>query len=121
MAETPFEATVRLEPSQSIAIIDLRGDVNVLAEDALNAAYAKTEAADVPRILMNFAGVDYINSSGIALIVGVLTRARQQHRAVSACNLSSHYREIFDITRLSDFISVYADEQAAIAGIPSTR
>ena len=121
MAETPFEATVRLEPSQSIAIVDLRGDVNVLAADALNAAYAKTEAADVPRILMNFAGVDYINSSGIALIVGVLTRARQQHRAVSACNLSSHYREIFDITRLSDFISIYSDEQAAIAGIPSTH
>ena len=50
---------------------------------------------------------DYINSTGIALIVSVLAQARAQRRKVVASGLSEHYREIFDITRLSDFIELF--------------
>ena len=64
-------------------------------------------------LLLDFAAVDYINSTGIALIVGLLGRARADGVAVAACGLSDHYREIFEITRLSDFMSIYADEASA--------
>ena len=40
-------------------------------------------------------------------------RARAQGRPVSACGLSEHYREIFEITRLSDFMTILADEHDA--------
>ena len=57
-----------------------------------------------------------INSTGIALIVGVLAEARNDKRKVIACGLSGHYREIFQVTRLSDFMPIFADEQEALAG-----
>ena len=104
---------VRLE--EGIAVLDLVGEINGFAEEALNAAYAEAEAGDPKTILLNFEGVDYINSTGIALIVGLLARARTSHRSLLACNLSEHYVEIFDVTRLSDFISVLPDEKSAIA------
>ena len=59
--------------------------------------------------------MDYINSTGIALIVGLLARARAAKRRLLACGLSEHYVEIFAITRLADFISVLPDEESAIA------
>ena len=65
------------------------------------------DAADCPAsIELDFTGVDYINSTGIALIVGVLARARAQSVGVRASGLTEHYRHIFEITRLSDFIEI---------------
>ena len=68
-------------------------------------------------VLLDFASVDYINSTGIALIVSVLAKARSEGRRVVASGLSDHYRQIFDITRLSDFIQLYADVESAANGI----
>jgi anti-anti-sigma factor len=66
-------------------------------------------------ILLNFEEVDYINSTGIALIVGLLAKARVSQRRLVAYGLSDHYVEIFEITRLSDFMSVFPDEESAIS------
>ena len=104
---------VRLE--EGIAVLDLVGEINGFAEEALNAAYAEAEAGDPKTILLNFEGVDYINSTGIALIVGLLARARASRRRLLAYGLSDHYVEIFNITRLSDFVSVLPDEESALA------
>jgi len=65
--------------------------------------------------VLDFSAVDYINSTGIALIVSVLARARAERRKVVACGLSQHYREIFDITRLSDFIELFPDLDHAVS------
>jgi anti-sigma B factor antagonist len=109
-----LEAHVRHQPA--IAIIDLHGEVNALAENVLNTAYVDAESQESAAILLNFSGVDYINSTGIALIVSLLARARKSHRRLLACGLSDHYVEIFQITRLVDFMSVFPDEASALAG-----
>ena len=106
--------SVEVRQEGDIAVLDLVGEINGFAEEALNAAYAEAEAADPKTVLLNFEKVDYINSTGIALIVGLLARARAAHRSLLACNLSEHYVEIFNITRLSDYMSVYPDEQTAV-------
>jgi hypothetical protein len=46
----------------------------------------------------------------------LLARARASKRALSAYGLSDHYVEIFNITRLSDFVSVFPDEESALIG-----
>jgi anti-anti-sigma factor len=113
MAE--FRAAVRRR--DGAAIVDLHGQIDRAASGPLAAAY--DQAAQTPgAIVLNFEGVDYINSTGIALIVGLLARARAEHRTIGACGLSDHYREIFEITRLSDFMGIYADEDSA-AGAPA--
>ena len=108
-----LEATVRQEPG--VAVIDLTGEINGFAQEALDDSYSEAESSDPGAILLNFEGVDYINSTGIALIVSLLARARASKRRLLACNLSEHYVEIFEITRLPDFISVLPDEKSAIA------
>jgi anti-anti-sigma factor len=107
-----LKVKVRLE--EGIAVLDLVGEINGFAEEGLNAAYAEAEAEDPETVLLNFEGIDYINSTGIALIVGLLAKARASHRRLLACNLSEHYVEIFNITRLSDFMSVFPDEKTAV-------
>jgi len=91
------------------AVLLLAGDVDGGAETALLDAYHATGDAGV--VLLDFTGVDYINSTGIALIVGVLAEARKQGRELQARGLAEHYREIFRITRLSDFMTILDEER----------
>jgi anti-sigma B factor antagonist len=110
----PFSATVR--SVNDAAIIDLHGEINANAEAVLNGAYAEAMAGQPGRLLLNFGDVDYINSTGIALIVGVLAQARKARIALVTYGLNAHYQEIFKITRLADFMGMVNDEAAALAG-----
>lgn len=106
MPDSDFQASVTATDKGSV--IELSGTVNRAAQEAIEAAYG--EAAEGPgEVLLDFDKVDYINSTGIALIVGLLAKARATGRQVGAFGLTDHYREVFQITRLSDFMNIYDD------------
>ena len=113
MPANHLEVSVRRE--RGGALLDLRGEINGFAQEALNAAYAEAETKDPETILLNFEEVDYIDSTGIFLITRLLAKARASKRRLLAYGLSDHYVEIFEITRLSDFVSVFPDEESALS------
>ena len=113
MATKLLEATVRQHGP--IAVLEMRGEIDSFGEQALNDAYAEAEERKPAAVLLNFTNVDYINSTGIALIVSVLARARRSGIKVLTTGLSPHYVEIFQITRLADFMTIFPDEAAALA------
>jgi anti-sigma B factor antagonist len=115
MPANHLEAGVRLKPGG--AVLDLHGEINGFAQEALDAAYAEAEAKDPETIILNFEGVDYINSAGIFLITRLLAKARASKRRLLAYGLSEHYVEIFNITRLSDFVGVFPDEESALGEV----
>ena len=112
MAETQLEVSIREEGA--IAIIDLQGEINGFAEAALINAYVDAHSMEPKFIALNFKDVEYINSTGIALIVSLLAKARKDKQEVIAFGLTDHFQNIFEITRLSDFMSIVPDESAAM-------
>lgn len=109
MSDKSFEATVEERPTGPTLV--LHGTVNRAAKETLEAAYES--AAFIPgELLFDFRSVDYINSTGIAVIVGLLARARSTDREIGAFGLTDHYREVFEITRLSDFMNIHRDAPA---------
>ena len=113
---TTRESLAEVRRRGEVAVIDLAGVIDRSAEAALEAAFTSAAAGEPSAVVLNFAQAQYINSTGIALIVGVLARARAAGLAVRACGLSDHYREIFEITRLADFMQLYPDEESAVTG-----
>lgn len=106
--------TASVRRRNGLAVIDLRGEIDAQAEQALNDAYSQARATGAEAVLLNFTDVNYIDSTGIALIVGLLMQARKVKLKLITCGLNEHYREIFAVTRLSDFMAIYADENAAL-------
>jgi len=106
--------------SRRLPVIELAGDINVAAETGLAAAYAEVKALGADTVLLDFTATAYINSTGIALIVRLLADARSDRREVRVCGLSAHYLEIFQITRLSDYMRIFDDQASATAAAPST-
>ena len=106
-----FEATIR--EADGLTIMEMQGEVDGAADEALNGAYEQAIATNPSRVLFKFDDVSYINSTGIALIVGLLAEARKSSRSILACGLTDHYKEIFEITRIADFMTIVSDEAAA--------
>jgi anti-anti-sigma factor len=107
-----FSANVR--KSGENVIIDLQGPMDSQADDALSKAYREADTFHPDMIWLNFSAVNYINSTGIALIVDLLAQARKIHRRVGVFGLSEHYLQIFRLTRLSDFMEVYQNEPSVL-------
>jgi anti-sigma B factor antagonist len=111
---------VSVRQNSGLAVIDLSGEINAFADQELASAYSEAEQTGSTNIVLNFSQVSYINSTGIALIVGLLANARKSNRKLVVIGLSDHYVEIFNITRLSDFMNIYSDEASLLAETANT-
>jgi anti-anti-sigma factor len=58
--------------------------------------------------------MDYINSSGIGLLVTLLVRAKRQGKKFVAYGLNDHVKHIFELTRLNQAILLYNNETEAM-------
>ena len=98
------------------AVVDIKGEVTAACEPMLMSAYEEATSQGTGRVVLNFADLEYMNSGGIGMLVTLLVRANRQHQQLAACGLSEHYREIFELTRLDEAITIYDDEASALAG-----
>ena len=105
----------RVNPTASI--IDIQGEVSAFAEKVLMDAYMEASTSTTSAIILNFSGLEYMNSSGIGLLVTLLIRANRQKQRLLAFGLSQHYRNIFEITRLSEAIGIYDTEAQTLAAV----
>ena len=114
MPEAATTLEVR-EPSDHARVIDIKGDITAASEDVLMEAYGRARGNGVRAIVLSFAGLDYMNSGGIGLLVTLLVRAQRQRQRVLAHGLSDHYRQIFELTRLDEAVSIHESEAEALA------
>ena len=114
MSEATVSMTVRA-PSERTSVIDIDGEVTAASEAALMDAYARASGDTTRWVVLNFTGLEYMNSGGIGLLVTLLVRANRAKQKLLAFGLTDHYRQIFELTRLDEAIGIYDDEAAAVA------
>jgi anti-sigma B factor antagonist len=116
MAE--LAVTMNVRPlGDAASVIDIKGDVTSACEDVLMEAYNEAGGDKAKNIVLNFSGLEYMNSGGIGLLVTLLVRTNRQRQKLLACGLNDHYRQIFELTRLDDAIGIYATETEALAAV----
>jgi anti-sigma B factor antagonist len=114
MTEGSLITEVR-ELSSRASVIDLKGDVTASAEKALADAYTRASGKFTRTIVLNFSGLEYMNSGGIGMLVTLLVRANRQRQRLVAFGLNEHYRQIFELTRLDEAIGIFDTETEAFA------
>ena len=101
--------------NNTVSIIDIEGEVSAFAEDILMEAYSEASSPTTRTIILNFNGLEYMNSSGIGLLVTLLIRVNRQKQRMLAFGLSDHYKHIFELTRLNEAIGIYDTEADVLA------
>ena len=99
---------------EDVSIIDIRGEVTALSGQRIEEAYHGISAAAAKKILMVFATDCYINSGGIAVLIGILGESRKKAETVRMCGLTPHFQKIFSMVGLTKSAQIYPSEEAAI-------
>ena len=110
------EARVSIESrsiGDGVMALDISGEVTATAENPLMSAYGSLPDG-TSTVVLNFAGLEYMNSGGIGLIVTLLVRANRQGQRLMAVGLNDHYRHIFHLTRLDEAVPVHGSEADAV-------
>ncbi len=67
------------------------------------------------KISLNLADLKYINSSGLNVIINILTRARKSGGDVAICNVNKKINELLVITKLNSIFNMCNSEDETIA------
>jgi anti-sigma B factor antagonist len=111
------QGTLTLEVRKSTeftSVIDVAGDITSESETAIMDAYNEASQTTTRAVVLNFTGLEYMNSGGIGLLVTLLVRANRQKQKLLAFGLTEHYKQIFELTRLDEAIEIFASEADAL-------
>jgi anti-anti-sigma factor len=107
--------TITVDRVGSAAIVRIAGDVTSASEGDLMAGYTQAMDAGASALVLDFSGMEYMNSGGIGLLVTLLVRAQRGGGRLLATGLSDHYRQILSLTRIDEAIEIHDDESTAVA------
>jgi anti-sigma B factor antagonist len=116
MTQSKIKISVRM-PEPQVGVLDISGEINAFAEADLMEAYNQVTTNAARAVVLNFSGLEFMNSSGIGLLVTLLIRTQRQKQRLLAYGLGEHYQQIFELTRLNEAIAIFATEAAALASL----
>jgi anti-anti-sigma factor len=109
--------TILVSRDGDAGILHIAGDITSGSEPDLVKAYTEATDAGATVIVLDFSGLEYMNSGGIGLLVTLLVRTQRAGHRLMAVGLTDHYRQILSLTRLDEAIEIHDDEAAAMAAV----
>jgi anti-anti-sigma factor len=108
-----------LKSAQGHAVTALRyvGDISSASKEPVLGAYQALDKSQHKSLLLDFSKVEYLNSSGIALVIQVLMEASKSAQTVAICGLTPHFTKVFTMVGITKYAALYADETAALAAL----
>lgn len=110
----PQLATSVRKLNDDVAVLDIEGELTAFADKVLTEAYNLATDDGARVIILNFDNLQYMNSSGIGLLVTLLVRVNRAKQRLLTCGLTEHYKTIFELTRLNDAIGTFDTEADAL-------
>jgi anti-sigma B factor antagonist len=102
---------------QQVTCLRFVGDVSSASKDAIVGTYQALDKAVHQRILLDFKSVEYLNSSGIALVIQVLMEANKSGQTVAICGLTPHFTKVFTMVGITKYATLYPDEASALSSL----
>ena len=100
-----------------VTVLRFEGDIASTSKDAVLGCYQALPKNNVKLILLDFTKVDYINSSGIALVIQLLIEAANSGQKVYAFGLSPHFVKVFTMVGITKYAGLFPTQTEALAAL----
>ena len=101
--------------SGNVTVLSLNGRLDLASGAGLKEQVKAYMSEQKCSIHMNLKDVDFINSSGLGVLVSIMKEIRMQKGRLTLSNLASYVQEIFEITQLSHIFEIYDTEEEAVS------
>jgi anti-anti-sigma factor len=106
-------------PNDSIAVIDIDGVVDSETVEQFESIIDGVLADGCYNLVLDLAGMNYINTAGLSIIADTFKKAQQNRGALKILNATETIRELLDVVRFTKIIDLYEEENAAITSFES--
>lgn len=96
-----------------VLIVDCAGRIVFGEESAYLRDLVKKLIAEKKNLVLNLAGINYIDSGGLGTLVALYTTARNNGGAIKLANLTQRVGDLLQVTKLVTIFEVYDNEQRA--------
>lgn len=100
-----------------VSVLRFEGDIASTSKEAVLGTYQSLPKATAKIVLLDFTKVDYINSSGIALVIQMLIEAASSGQKVYAYGLSAHFTKVFTMVGITKYAGLFPDQASALAAL----
>jgi anti-anti-sigma factor len=104
------------EHADSVSILSLAGRLDELAVSEVEAVFSDTLNNEEEGLIVDLAGVEYISSSGLRVLLMLAKAMKKQQRTLKLCSLSPFVAEVFEISNFSAVFAIYDDLSVARQG-----
>jgi anti-anti-sigma factor len=111
---TNKDIEISISKKDDVSIINIKGDVTAITGEAIEHAYHKLSTDGAKKILLYFDKDDYINSGGIAILIGVASESIKNQQKIRITGLSSHFQKIFHMVGLTKYTEIFPSEELAL-------
>ena len=109
------ELNIRERQAGDVTILDMDGKVTIgEGSVSLRGAIRRLLEEGKKKILLNLAGVSYVDSSGIGELVSSYTTISNKEGQLKLLNLTQKIRDLLTITKLLTVFDVYGEEAEAL-------
>jgi anti-sigma B factor antagonist len=105
---------VQCDSGAPITVLRFAGDITSASKAAVLGTYQGL-AENTKRILLDFSGVEYLNSSGIALVIQMMIAAGKNGQAIQTFGLKPHFQKVFTMVGITKYTTLHPDERTACA------
>jgi anti-anti-sigma factor len=105
---------VSISQKDDVSILNIKGDVTAITGGSVEEAYQKVTTAGAKKILLYFDQDGYINSGGIAILIGIASESRKSGQTVRITGLSGHFQKIFNMVGLTKYTEIFQTEELAL-------
>jgi len=100
-----------------VTVLRFEGDIASTSKDAVLGTYQALNKETSRLVLLDFSKVDYINSSGIALVIQMLIEAANSAQRVYAFGLSAHFTKVFTMVGITKYAGLFPSQSEALAAL----
>jgi len=100
-----------------VTVLRFEGDIASTSKDAVLGTYQGLPKESAKLVLLDFTKVDYINSSGIALVIQMLIEASNSAQKVYAFGLSAHFTKVFTMVGITKYAWLFPNQFEALAAL----
>lgn len=101
-----------------VAVVTVTGDVDVATCAALRDSLLQVIADENFRgLVVNLAGVSFIDSTGIGVLVGAWRRTKATDGNLALASPSRQAQSVLDATGLTKVLSIYSSEEEAVQAL----
>lgn len=110
---------IKVRHAENVTILELGGSLDISNAHQIRRAVVDTISAESPQVVVNLHNLHFVDSSGLAVLVQGLKRAREHNGNFCLCSLQPPVRMILELTRFDKVFDIFLSEDDAVLATAS--